>query len=209
MKKDNKELFLEKNKYEQELHNQGYKLIAGVDEVGRGPLAGPVTVAAVILDPEVPIYGVRDSKKLSKVKISKLSEEIKEKCIAYAIVNATPKTIDELGIANAIHKCMRKAISKLDPKPDYILIDHEYLKFRNCNSKAITKGDDNSNSIAAASIVAKDHRDQKMVKLGEKYPQYDFQCNVGYGTKTHREAIEEFGPIKNVHRYSFKPIRKD
>lgn len=204
-----KQLYNEKNKYESEILASGYKYIAGVDEVGRGPLAGPVTVAAVILDPNNPIYGLKDSKKLSSKQIAEFSTQIKEKALAYAIVSATPSTIDKIGISVAIHKCMRTAIRKLDITPDYVLIDHEYLKFNKIESKAITKGDDNSNSIAAASIIAKHARDTKMEKLGVKYPEYGFENHVGYGTKHHREIIEKLGPIPNVHRYSFKPIRKD
>lgn len=202
-------LYLEKNKYEQALYDRGYERIVGVDEVGRGPLAGSVTIGAVILDPEKPIYGLKDSKKLSAAKIEVLAAEIKDKAIAYAIVSATPQTIDKIGIATAIHKCMRTAVRKLDPCPDYVLIDHEYLAFRGIESQAITKGDDNSNSIAAASIIAKHHRDQMMIKLGKKYPEYGFESHVGYGTKQHRQAIEAKGPIPGVHRYSFKPIRED
>lgn len=202
-------LYVEKNKYEQELIDQGYKYIAGVDEVGRGPLAGPVTIGAVILDPNQPIYGLRDSKKLSSSQRAELDIEIKQKALAYAIVSATPETIDKIGISVAIHKCMRTAIRKLQIKPDYILIDHEYLKFQGIQSMAITKGDDNSNSIAAASIIAKQYRDRKMQKLGEKHPGYGFEQHVGYGTKQHRIAIEEMGPLPKVHRYSFKPIRED
>ncbi len=202
-------LYLEKNKYEQQLLDEGYEYIAGVDEVGRGPLAGVVTIGAVILDPNNPVYGLKDSKKLSSKQIELLATEIKQKAIAYAIVSATPQTIDKIGIGHAIHKCMRGAIYKLGVTPDYILIDHEHLAFRSIESKAITKGDDNSNSIAAASIIAKHYRDQKMIKLGVEYPQYGFESHVGYGTKKHREAIAEFGPIEKVHRYSFKPIRKD
>lgn len=202
-------LYLEKNVHEQALYDDGYKYIAGVDEVGRGPLAGVVTVAAVILDPDNPVYGLKDSKKLNHKQIITLATEIKQKALAYAIVSSTPESIDKLGISVAIHQCMRTAIRKLDIKPDYILIDHEYLAFRGIGSKAITKGDDNSNSIAAASIIAKEFRDLKMKKLGIKYPQYGFEAHVGYGTKKHREAIEQYGPIPGVHRYSFKPIRKD
>ncbi len=199
----------EKNKYEQELLDQGFKYIAGIDEVGRGPLAGPVTIGAVILDPLKPIYGLKDSKKLSAKKIAELTAEIEEKAIAYAVVSATPETIDKIGIRNAVHKCMRSSISKLKVKPDYILIDHEKLQFRNIESCGITKGDDNSNSIAAAAIIAKHYRDRKMEALGKKYPAYGFENHVGYGTKKHREAILSEGPIPKVHRYSFKPIRKD
>lgn len=202
-------LYEQKNVHEQALIDQGFKFVAGVDEVGRGPLAGVVTVAAVILDQSNPVYGLKDSKKLSTKKIDLLAAEIKEKAIAYAIVSSTPASIDQMGISVAIHKCMRKAVSKLEVSPDYVLIDHEHLEFRKVPSMAITKGDDNSNSIAAASIIAKDYRDKKMAKLGAKYPQYGFEAHVGYGTQKHREAIEEFGPIPGIHRYSFKPIRKD
>ncbi len=201
--------YKQKNKYEQQLLDQGYQFIAGVDEVGRGPLAGPVTIGAVILDPDNPILGLKDSKKLSHQKIEQLTAEIEAKALAYAVVSATPETIDKIGIRNAVHQCMRKSISKLAIKPDYILIDHEKLEFRNAQSMAITKGDDNSNSIAAASIIAKCYRDRKMAKLGEKFPDYGFEQHVGYGTKKHREAIANHGPIPKVHRYSFKPIRKD
>lgn len=201
--------YRQKNKYEQQLLDQGYQFIAGVDEVGRGPLAGPVTIGAVILDPDNPILGLKDSKKLSHQKIEQLTAEIEAKALAYAVVSATPETIDKIGIRNAVHQCMRKSISKLAVKPDYILIDHEKLEFRNAQSMAITKGDDNSNSIAAASIIAKCYRDRKMAKLGEKFPEYGFEQHVGYGTKKHREAIASHGPIPKVHRYSFKPIRKD
>lgn len=202
-------LYLEKNKYEQQLYDQGYQHIVGVDEVGRGPLAGNVTIGAVILDPERPIYGLRDSKQLTASKIATLAAEIKEKSLAYVIVSATPQTIDKIGIGNAVKKCMRRAVHKLAITPDYVLIDYQAIKFRKIPSMAITKGDDKSNSIAAASIIAKHHRDQEMIKLGKKYPNYGFEKHVGYGTKQHRLAIEEYGPIVGVHRYSFKPIRKD
>lgn len=203
------ELYADKHKHEQRLIAQGFTHIAGVDEVGRGPLAGVVTVGAVILDSSNPIYGLKDSKKLSSKQIEKLALEIKQKAVAYAIVSAQPKTIDELGISVAIHKCMRKVIRKLKVVPDYILIDHEYLQFNKIPSEGITKGDDNSNSIAAAAIIAKDYRDRKMKKLGKLYPNYGFESHVGYGTKKHLQAIAKYGAIDGVHRYSFKPMRKD
>lgn len=202
-------LYEEKNKYEAELLASGYKYIAGVDEVGRGPLAGPVTIGAVILDPAKPIYGLKDSKKLSHKQIEKLALEIYQNAICAVVVNAKPQSIDNYGISNIIRTSMRKAILKMNPRPDYVLIDHEKIEFKSIPSMAITKGDDNSNSIAAASIIAKYERDRYMIKLGRRYPQYGFENHVGYGTKKHREAIEEFGPIEAVHRYSFKPIRKD
>lgn len=209
MKLTNKQLFIEKNKYEQKYLDDGHKFICGIDEVGRGPLAGPVTVAAVILDPNKPIYGLKDSKKLSKKKIGELAKEIKTNAISYSIVSATPQTIDKIGIAKSIDSCMRKCVYKLEVKPTIIFTDFLNVKFKNSESVAIVKGDDNSNSIAAASIIAKDFRDRKMETLGKQYPEYKFENHVGYGTKVHLAAIEEFGPIEGIHRYSFKPIRKD
>lgn len=203
------DLYIEKNKHEQMLLDRGYKYIAGVDEVGRGPLAGPVTIGAVILDPQNPIYGLKDSKKLSKKQIAKLAVEIKEKAISYAVVSSTAQTIDKIGISVAIKMCMRKAIYRLEQKPDFILIDYQDLNFKNIESMAIIKGDDNSNSIAAASIIAKDARDNFMIRTSKKYPHYDFESNVGYGTKAHLEALDKYGPVSGIHRYTFKPIRKD
>lgn len=202
-------LYEEKNKYEAKLLASGYKYIAGVDEVGRGPLAGPVTIGAVILDPNNPVYGLKDSKKLSHKQIEKLALEIYESAICAVVVNAKPETIDKYGISNVIRTSMRKGILKMNPRPDYVLIDHEKINFKSIPSMAITKGDDNSNSIAAASIIAKYERDKYMINLGKIHPQYGFENHVGYGTKKHRDAIEQFGSIEGVHRYSFKPIRKD
>ncbi len=198
-----------RNHYEREYYAKGFKCIAGVDEVGRGPLAGVVTVAAVILDPQNPIYGLKDSKKLSRSKIKKLAVEIRQKSLAYAIVSSTPQSIDKYGISVVIKKCMKRAVAKLEITPSIVFVDHERVLFSNIESISITKGDDKSNTIAAASILAKDARDAKMIKLSKKYPEYDFASNVGYGTKKHLAALDKHGPIKNVHRYSFKPIRKD
>ncbi len=201
--------FLEKNKWEQKLYDDGITLIAGVDEVGRGPLAGIVTVAAVILDPNKPIYGLRDSKKLSRKQIKTLANEIKQKALCYEIVSSNPPTIDKYGISNVIRNCMKTAVFRLEQRPQYVLVDYEKLNFQSIKSISILNGDDMSNSIAAASILAKDYRDQKMIELAAKYPQYSFETNVGYGTVAHKQVIEKYGPIPNVHRYTFKPIRKE
>lgn len=200
------EEFLKRNQYEQQLYDQNVQFIAGIDEVGRGPLAGPVVCAAVILDPLVPIYGLKDSKKLSKKRIKELASIIKTQSLSYAIVSVSANTIDKIGIRKAVHLGMRRCIYKLNIKPQHILIDYELLNFKNIPSQAIVRGDDASNSIAAASILAKDYRDTLMKKIGEKYPEYGFDTNAGYGTKVHLQAIDKNGPIKDVHRFTFKPI---
>lgn len=203
MKETINERFIRMNQEEEALRTKGYVNIAGVDEVGRGPVAGPAVVAAVIL--EKPILGLNDSKKLSKKQIKELSLEIKENAKAYAIKEISIKSIDKYGIRKAILKGMQEVIRKLEIKPDFVLVDYEKINIR-IESKAITKGDANVNAIAAASIIAKDYRDQKMIKLADKYPGYDLENNVGYGTKKHLAGLEQFGYIDKIHRKSFKPI---
>ncbi len=203
MKENNEQRYNRMQVKEDELHLQGFENIAGVDEVGRGPLAGPLVVAAVILDQ--PIYGLNDSKKISKKKINILANEIKEKAKSYAIVEISVKMIDKDGIRASVLRAMKSAVYKLDVKPDYVLSDYEKIAIRIPND-AITKGDANVNAIAAASIIAKDYRDQKMIKLAKKYPGYDLENNVGYGTKKHLEGLRLYGYVQNVHRKSFKPI---
>lgn len=195
------------NVNEVRLTKAGYKLICGVDEVGRGPLAGPVVVAAVILDPNQPIDGLMDSKKLSKKKIKNLSTEIIGKAIAYKITKVGVYKIEKIGIKKAVHLAMRRAVNGLEIKPDCVLIDFEYVNFQNKYVEAITKGDNVSNSIAAASIIAKNYRDEYMEKLGKKHSEYQFCTNAGYGTKAHIQAIEKYGIIEGVHRRNFEPIR--
>ncbi len=190
---------------ENELKTQGYINIAGVDEVGRGPLAGPVVVAAVVLDE--PIYGLNDSKKISKKQMPILANEIKQKAKGYAIVEVSVKMIDKHGIRQAILKAMNRAIYKIDLNVDYVLSDYEPVPIR-IKNEAITKGDANINAIAAASIIAKDYRDQKMIKLAKKYPGYDLENNVGYGTKKHLKGLELYGFIEGLHRKSFNPVKK-
>ncbi len=204
MKETKEQRFKRMQQKENELHHQGFVNIAGVDEVGRGPLAGPVVVAAVVLSDE-PIYGLNDSKKINKKNIKLLADEIKDKAKSYAIVEISVKMIDKHGIRKSILKAMNKAIYKLDVEVDYVLSDYEPVPIRKKN-EAITKGDANVNAIAAASIIAKDYRDQKMIKLAKKYPGYDLENNVGYGTKKHLEGLKQFGYIEGLHRTTFKPI---
>ncbi len=199
----------QKNKYEKKYLDQGYKYIAGIDEVGRGPLAGRVYCAVVILNPDIPIYGLKDSKKLSKIKINILQEQIKKNCLDYAISYCEVQTIDKIGIKNAVILAMKKAVNKLKIRPNIVLVDYEKVDFNELESIAIKHGDDLSNSIAAASIIAKYERDKYMFKKSLKYPEYGFETNVGYGTKKHLEAIKVHGPIKKLHRFSFKPMREE
>ncbi len=204
MKETNEQRFARMNVREDELRKSGYSSIAGVDEVGRGPLAGPAVVAAVILD-DYKIIGLNDSKKISHKNMHQLAEEIKLHAKAYAIKEISVHSIDKYGIRNAILKGMQEVVRKLNVKADYVLVDYENIKMR-IPSEAITKGDANVNCIAAASIIAKDYRDQKMIKLGKKYPGYDLENNVGYGTKKHLEGLTNYGYIDGLHRKSFKPV---
>lgn len=187
---------------EQELWDAGYELIAGVDEVGRGPLAGPVVSAAVILKKGQIIEGVTDSKKISEAKREKLIDKILEEAVAYSISFVDEKVVDDINIRNATFKAMNEAVNSLSVKPDFVLIDGDGINGMSIPHKCVIKGDLNCNCIAAASIVAKVTRDRFMVKLSESYPQYGFDKHKGYGTKLHYEKIKEFG-ISAVHRKSF------
>lgn len=189
--------------YERKYLESGYKFIAGVDEVGRGPLAGPVVTCAVImpLDKDDIIEGVTDSKKLSEKKRRYLAEKIKEKAIAYKITEISPKEIDEINILEATKKSMYNSINGLKVTPDVAFIDA--LKIGSGILEVpIIKGDFLSYSIGCASIVAKVYRDDLMVSLDDKYPQYGFKKHKGYGTKVHVDAIKEFGPCE-IHRKTF------
>ena len=191
--------------YENEAYAQGFKLVAGIDEAGRGPLAGPVVAAACILDPNVKILGLDDSKKLSEKKREMLFEQIKEKALCYAVCEVDAKTIDEINILNATKQCMRDCVAELGRKgmaPDKLLIDAVKLEGTSCDVTAIIKGDANSNSIAAASILAKVTRDHIMVEMDEKYPGYGFAKHKGYGTKDHYAGIREHGMCE-IHRRTF------
>ena len=187
--------------YEKKCLDAGYKYICGVDEVGRGPLAGPVTCTAVIMPLDDLIQGVNDSKKVSKNKRIKLYDVIIEKAIAVNTVSYDNHQIDEMNILEATKACMRDAIMGLSVKPDIVLVDALKLDIP-YKTMGIIKGDALSYSIASASIVAKVTRDKFMFEMAEKHPEYDFQNNVGYGTAKHIAALKEFGPAP-IHRKTF------
>ena len=194
-------------KYEEELYDEGFKVVCGVDEAGRGPLAGPVVVAACILPPFLRIPGVNDSKQLSEKKREELYKVIIKNAVAYNVVFINEKIIDELNIYEATKKGMLEAIEGLKVKPDYVLIDAMPLSELKTDNKSIIHGDALSASIAAASILAKVSRDHYMEKMDIKYPNYGFKHHKGYGTKMHMEALEKYGPCK-IHRKSFEPVAR-
>ncbi|NAW58445.1 MULTISPECIES: ribonuclease HII [unclassified Vibrio] len=186
---------------------QGYQLIAGVDEVGRGPLVGDVVTAAVILDPNNPIEGLTDSKKLSEKKRLALLPEIKQKALAWSVGRCSPQEIDQLNILQATMVAMQRAIAGLAIQPDMALIDGNRTPELPMAAQAVVKGDLRVAEISAASILAKVVRDQEMEALDVLYPQFGFAQHKGYPTKAHFEAIEQHGVI-DQHRKSFKPVKK-
>ena len=188
--------------FEKEALAQGYKSVCGVDEAGRGPLAGPVCAAAVILPEGVIIDGVNDSKKLSEKKRESLFDVIREQALSYSIAYATVDEIEEINILNATMLAMRRAIDGLDIKADYAMIDGNKIPPIDIDAECIVKGDAKSMSIACASILAKVSRDRLLYKYAEEYPMYGFDKHKGYGTKVHREAILKYGPCP-YHRKSF------
>lgn len=189
--------------YEQQAIEAGYKIICGIDEAGRGPLAGPVHAAAVVLPIGLEIEGLNDSKKLTEKKREQLFDIICEKAIDYSIGVATEQEIDEINILNATFLAMHRAVEGLKIKPDYALIDgNQYPKIPFVMEETVVKGDAKSMSIAAASILAKVSRDRFMLQKAEEYPQYQFEKHKGYGTKVHYEAIKEYGPSP-IHRLTF------
>lgn len=189
-------------KYERELWAQGIDFVAGVDEVGRGPLAGPVVTAAVILPKDFSLIGVDDSKKLSEKRREELFDQIKEAAICWAIGRREPDRIDEINILEATKEAMTDAINSLSIKPQHVLIDALTLKSVDIPQTGIIKGDATSVSIAAASILAKVTRDREMVEMGKLYPGYSFESNKGYGTAAHYEGLKKLGPCP-IHRNSF------
>ena len=192
--------------FENQAISEGYNFIAGVDEVGRGCLAGCVVAAAVILDLSKPIpEGLNDSKKLSAKKRESLDSAIKETALSYAIAKVEADEIDKINILEATKKAMRLAIEKLNPSADFLLIDAVQLKTLSLPQKAIIHGDTISASIAAASIIAKNYRDNLMQELDKIYPEYGFAKHVGYGTKAHFEALREHGACE-IHRKSFRGV---
>jgi ribonuclease HII len=197
--------FNEMNQYERKFRSQGFHLIAGIDEVGRGPLAGPVVAAAVILPEGFFLPGIDDSKKLSEKKREEYDRIIRSEAVAVSISLIDAKEIDEVNIYEATKKAMKSAVASLQTKPDLLLIDAMKLDTPYA-SESIIKGDAKSVSIAAASIVAKVARDQLMKEIAKSYPQYGFHQNMGYGTKEHLLAIQEYGATP-YHRKSFAPIK--
>ena len=182
--------------------SEGFELICGVDEAGRGPLAGPVCAAAVILPRDIEIPGLNDSKKLSDKRRRELMPLIKEQAVAYGIAFASEQEIDEINILQATFLAMQRAIDLLPVKPDLALIDGNRARDFGVPARTVVKGDSLSASIAAASVLAKVTRDDLMIELAEKYPQYGFEIHKGYGTKAHYAALREFG-ASPIHRQSF------
>ena len=206
MQTNQKEIKISLFEFDKDFYNKGLSFVSGVDEAGRGPLAGPVVAAAVILPKDIFIDGVNDSKKLTEKKRNILFEEIKQKAFSYGIGIVDAKTIDEINILQATFLAMRKALEQLSVKPDLVLVDgnHTIPNLQN-KQQAIVSGDAKSASIACASILAKVSRDHYMEKMDIKYPNYGFKNHKGYGTKTHIEAIWKYGPSK-IHRKTYSPV---
>ena len=188
--------------YENKAYEQGFKVVCGVDEAGRGPLAGDVYAAAVILPKGCVIEGVNDSKKLSEKKREALFDKIVEQCVSYGIGTASVEEIDEINIVQATFLAMRRAVDALEVKPDIALIDGNRKPGLDIAQWDIVKGDASSANIAAASIIAKVSRDRYMKDIAKKYPQYQFEKHKGYGTKLHYEMLDKYG-ISDIHRKTF------
>lgn len=181
--------------------------LAGVDEVGRGPLAGDVVAAAVMLDPHRPIEGLRDSKKLSATRREELAQLIRERSLAWSIASASVAEIDELNILQASLLAMHRAVQALDPQPEYVLVDGNRLPRWHYASQPVVRGDDRVPAIAAASILAKVHRDSALIALEIQYPGYGFASHKGYPTPEHLQALQTLG-VTPMHRRSFAPVKK-
>jgi ribonuclease HII len=193
------------NRFEREIHSQGYLRLAGIDEVGRGALCGPVVAAAVILDPSRVPDGIDDSKKLTAGKRELLFQEIMKMAWAVGIGEADPKIIDQQNVLKATQRAMASAVGQLHPPADFLLIDAVRLPFLSFPQKSIIKGDAQSVSIAAASIIAKVTRDHMMAEYDRLYPQYLLGQNKGYGTPEHLDSLRRYGPSP-IHRRSFRPV---
>lgn len=199
---EERERLFKMTEIERSCREKGFKCIAGVDEAGRGPLAGPVFAAAVILPENCFIPGLNDSKKLSEKKREELFDIICENAVSYCIADISHERIDEINILNATFEAMNNAVNGLDVTPDYVLIDGNRIKGMDVAHETVVKGDAKSVSIAAASILAKVSRDRVMYDAAKQYPQYGFDKHKGYGTKAHCEAILKYGPCK-IHRRTF------
>ncbi len=193
-------------KYEKELYKEGYQLICGCDEAGRGPLVGPVVAGAVILPVDYELVGLTDSKQLSEKKREYYFAKIKEDAVSYGIGIVSAKKIDEVNIYEASRLAMKEAISKLSVKPDYVLTDAMPMPGYDIPVKSIIHGDALSLSIAAASVLAKVTRDDIMKKMALEHPEYEFERHKGYPTKRHLELLELYGPTKD-YRFTYKPVR--
>lgn len=205
-KKKDRQMFEDMMIFERQARDKGYKYICGIDEVGRGPLAGPVVAAAVILPEEFYLPGLTDSKKLSAEKRELFYGTILSEAVAYGVGIISPEQIDELNIYQATKAAMLMAVDELAVSPEYMLIDAMELALP-IPQESLIKGDARSVSIAAASVVAKVTRDRIMIKLAEIFPQYGFDQNMGYGTKRHLEALNRDG-ITDYHRKSFSPVKE-
>lgn len=188
--------------YENAALNSGFEVICGIDEAGRGPLAGPVYAAAVILPKGHIVEGVNDSKKISEKKRDLLFDKIIDECVCYSIGTAGEQEIDEINILQATFLAMRRAVAGLEIKPDIALVDGNKKPGLDIAEQTIVKGDSKSANIAAASIIAKVSRDRYMLEMAEKYPEYQFEKHKGYGTKLHYEMLEKYG-ISPIHRKTF------
>ncbi len=192
--------------FEDEARSRGHQLIAGVDEVGRGALAGPVVAAAVILNPAAALpEGLDDSKKLTARARERIGEELRQSVLAYSIGLVEPEEIDRINILEATRRAMLMALNELDPCADFVLIDALHLKECSLPQRAIIRGDSVSASIAAASVIAKTHRDALMRRLHDVYPHYNFAQHVGYGTRAHYAALRQHGACP-IHRKSFRGV---
>ncbi len=186
--------------------SESLELIAGVDEAGRGPLAGPVVAAAVILDPDNPIEGLKDSKMLSEKRREELASEIKEKALCWCVAHATVEEIDELNILQATLLAMKRAVSGLSVTPRLVLVDGNRLPRLDVPCDAVVKGDQKVAAISAASILAKTTRDHWLIELDSRYPEYGFARHKGYGVPEHLKAMQEFG-VLSAHRKTFAPVK--
>lgn len=191
--------------YESYARRAGYSLIAGVDEAGRGPLAGPVIAAAVILPESVQLEGVRDSKKMTPRAREEAFFLIEERAISVSMAAVSPREIDRINILQATRKAMKQAVLHLDPQPDFLLIDGTHHVELSIQQRCVVRGDQQCLSISAASVLAKVYRDRMMCSYHELYPQYGFSSNKGYGTREHLAAITRHGPC-SIHRFTFRGV---